>query len=283
MFRRLIQALSLSLLIGEPLLVKADPCSSVPTATPAQINLSPVAPPAGQQDAALPTPTRTPTRRGIALLEAKDFANVRAEPSTDSAQLGTIRAGETYNVIGRICLVDSVPVSVVADGEGLGLWRSGQPDRQHRQHPGHRSLSPGSCSVDSASAGRDRDPDYSHANAGRRTDGDAARTATQRRRAGSSRADRQRDAAKFCRPSPIRRGWLPIAPTPGAPISTTRRRTLISQQRRHAYNDDRAADCADSYPGWGWAARFASQRAAAGLRSKIEDACKESIARFYSN
>ena len=35
------------------------------------------------------------------MLEAKDFANVRAEPSTDAAQLGQIKAGEQYNVIGR--------------------------------------------------------------------------------------------------------------------------------------------------------------------------------------
>ncbi len=45
---------------------------------------------------------RAPRRRqGGALLEAKEIANVRAEPSTEAAQLGTIRVGETYRVIGR--------------------------------------------------------------------------------------------------------------------------------------------------------------------------------------
>lgn len=71
------------------------------TETPALISLSPAAPASVPQDQLLPTPTRTPTPVGIALLEATEFANVRAEPSTESAQLGTIRKGETYNVIGR--------------------------------------------------------------------------------------------------------------------------------------------------------------------------------------
>ncbi len=39
--------------------------------------------------------------RADAFLEAKDYANVRAEPSTESAHLGTINAGETYTVLGR--------------------------------------------------------------------------------------------------------------------------------------------------------------------------------------
>ncbi len=75
-----------------------------PTATPMQINLSPVAPPQVQDNSnnsGLPTPSWTPTPPGVAILEAKDFANVRADPSTDSAQLGTIHSGEKYNVIGR--------------------------------------------------------------------------------------------------------------------------------------------------------------------------------------
>lgn len=83
--------------------VRAQPIVQVPTETPAMINLSPVTQQAGEQpivDGAA-TPTRTPTPEGIALLEAKEFANVRGEPSTESAQLGTIRVGETYNVIGR--------------------------------------------------------------------------------------------------------------------------------------------------------------------------------------
>jgi hypothetical protein len=91
-----------ALVLSGAFLANADPVVQVATSTPVQINLSPVAPGAGEQpiDAA-PTPTRTPTEAGIALLEAKEFANVRAEPSTDSAQLGQIRIGETYNVMGR--------------------------------------------------------------------------------------------------------------------------------------------------------------------------------------
>ncbi len=82
--------------------VHADPVVQVPTTTPVQINLSPLDQPTQPETGAgIPTATRTPTPEGIALLEAKDFANVRAEPSTDSAQLGTIRSGTTYNVIGR--------------------------------------------------------------------------------------------------------------------------------------------------------------------------------------
>jgi hypothetical protein len=65
------------------------------------INLSPIAPAEQPIDPAAPTMTRTPTPQGVALLEAKEFANVRSEPSTDSAQLGQIRVGETYNVMGR--------------------------------------------------------------------------------------------------------------------------------------------------------------------------------------
>lgn len=86
------------LLLSGAALVRAQ---EPPTATPAIINLSPVAQEVLPQDDNAPTPTRTPTEQGVALLEAKDFANVRAEPSTDSAQLGQIKAGETYNVIGR--------------------------------------------------------------------------------------------------------------------------------------------------------------------------------------
>jgi hypothetical protein len=90
-------AAAVLLLSGAALVRAQEP----PTATPVIINLSPVAQQALPQDDSAPTPTRTPTEQGVALLEAKDFANVRAEPSTDSAQLGQIKAGETYNVIGR--------------------------------------------------------------------------------------------------------------------------------------------------------------------------------------
>jgi len=89
------------LLLMAALWVAASPQYQDATATPAQINLSPVAQAAQDQNSGGPTPTRTATPPGIALLEAKDFANVRADPSTDSAQLGQIKAGDKYNVIGK--------------------------------------------------------------------------------------------------------------------------------------------------------------------------------------
>lgn len=100
---RVTTILTTVLLVTGAAVCRAEPVAQeAPTSTPVQINLSPVAqeivPP---QDAGAPTPTRTATPQGVALLEAKEFANVRAEPSTDSAQLGQIKAGETYNVIGR--------------------------------------------------------------------------------------------------------------------------------------------------------------------------------------
>src|SRR5664279_5887186 len=101
MLRQWFSVAAILLLSGAVLVTAEPPLQQVPTSTPVQINLSPVAPPVAQQDNGAPTPTRTATPLGIALLEAKDFANVRADPSTDSAQLGTIRAGEKYNVIGR--------------------------------------------------------------------------------------------------------------------------------------------------------------------------------------
>ncbi len=94
-------ALTIALLLTAVLWVAASPQLQEATATPAQINLSPVAQQPQDQNSGGPTPTRTATQPGIALLEAKDFANVRADPSTDSAQLGQIKAGEKYNVIGR--------------------------------------------------------------------------------------------------------------------------------------------------------------------------------------
>jgi len=105
MFRRFLPlaliVLTIILFSTAGLWVAASPQAQDATSTPAQINLSPLAQQAQDQNSAGPTPTRTATQPGIALLEAKDFANVRAEPSTDSAQLGQIKVGEKYNVIGR--------------------------------------------------------------------------------------------------------------------------------------------------------------------------------------
>ncbi len=93
---------AVALLIGGAALVQADPpAQDAPTSTPVQINLSPAVQEVVPQQVGAATPTRTATPQGIALLEAKEFANVRSEPSTDSAQLGQIKVGETYNVIGR--------------------------------------------------------------------------------------------------------------------------------------------------------------------------------------
>lgn len=98
---RLIASLFFACLVGTVFLTRANPVqlAQVPTETPAELNLQPIQQPTA--DFAQATATRTPTPVGIALLEAREFANVRAEPSTDAAQLGTIRVGETYNVIGR--------------------------------------------------------------------------------------------------------------------------------------------------------------------------------------
>ena len=93
--------LSLILAVVGVMAVQAQPIVQVPTETPAVIDLAPAQQQQPTIDAGGPTATRTPTPLGIALLEAKEFANVRAEPSTEAAQLGTIRIGETYNVIGR--------------------------------------------------------------------------------------------------------------------------------------------------------------------------------------
>ncbi len=83
--------------------VAADPdvIAQVPTETPGVLNLSPIDQGNAGQAPGAATPTRTPTPEGNAFLEAKEYANVRAEPSTDSAQLGQINHGETYTVLGR--------------------------------------------------------------------------------------------------------------------------------------------------------------------------------------
>jgi hypothetical protein len=69
-----------------------------PTATPAPLNLSTVAP---QEQLPNATPTWTATPEGQVLIEARDFANVRAEPDPNAAQLGQIRNGDLYPATGR--------------------------------------------------------------------------------------------------------------------------------------------------------------------------------------
>lgn len=69
--------------------------------TPLQFNL-PVAsllPSTQPTELSLATATATPLSQ--VLLEALTEANVRAQPDTESERLGTIRAGDTYPVLGR--------------------------------------------------------------------------------------------------------------------------------------------------------------------------------------
>lgn len=80
--------------------VQAAPPEQAPTATPIPVNVAPVAQPT-EPSIQIATLTWTPQPTSGIMLEAREFANVRAEPDTNSAQLGVIRAGETYNVIGR--------------------------------------------------------------------------------------------------------------------------------------------------------------------------------------
>lgn len=70
-----------------------------PTATPQPVNLATVAPEIIPGAGA--TSTRTPTPEGQIFLEARESANVRAQPDPDASQLGQIRSGERYIVMGR--------------------------------------------------------------------------------------------------------------------------------------------------------------------------------------
>lgn len=71
-----------------------------PTATPAQIQLStPITPTV--PGLVITPPTAAPTTAAAVVLEALDTANVRTQPDTSASQLGTIRNGDLYPVIGR--------------------------------------------------------------------------------------------------------------------------------------------------------------------------------------
>lgn len=70
-----------------------------PTATPQPVNLSTAAPVVSP--GAATTPTRTSTPEGQIYIEAREFANVRAQPDPDAAQLGQIRSGDRYVAVGR--------------------------------------------------------------------------------------------------------------------------------------------------------------------------------------
>jgi hypothetical protein len=78
----------------------AQEVAQAPTATPQPVSLSTAAPAdvPGSTDA---TATRTPTPEGQIFIEAREFANVRAQPDPGAAQLGQISAGERYTATGR--------------------------------------------------------------------------------------------------------------------------------------------------------------------------------------
>lgn len=69
-----------------------------PTATPAPISIPTAAPLQATLGA---TWTAQPTLAPQVALEALDVANVRAQPDTSATQLGSIRSGEVYPVLGR--------------------------------------------------------------------------------------------------------------------------------------------------------------------------------------
>jgi hypothetical protein len=69
--------------------------------TPLQFNLPIASPLPSTQPAEFPLATGTATPLGPVLLEALGEANVRSQPDTESERLGTIRAGDTYPVLGR--------------------------------------------------------------------------------------------------------------------------------------------------------------------------------------
>ena len=78
----------------------AQEVAQAPTATPQEVNLSTAAP-GGEAEAAGATPTWTGTPEGQIFIEAREFANVRAQPDPNAAQLGQIRSGEQYAAVGR--------------------------------------------------------------------------------------------------------------------------------------------------------------------------------------
>ncbi len=79
------------------------PQQAIPTATAVQVSLPtplPIIPTNEQGVNNNVSVTRTATPEGSALLEALTEANVRSQPDPNSDRLGTIRAGDTYTVIG---------------------------------------------------------------------------------------------------------------------------------------------------------------------------------------
>lgn len=91
----------LSVIVGFGWVGQGVQAQSNVSPTPVQVQIPNAAPGGGEQSEATMTPTRTPTPVGPVLLEAITEANVRAEADLESEKLGTIRAGDTYPVLGR--------------------------------------------------------------------------------------------------------------------------------------------------------------------------------------
>jgi hypothetical protein len=91
---------SFALNAAPPRLARAQEVAQAPTATPQEVNLSTAVPP-GESAVDGPTPTWTGTPEGQIFIEAREFANVRAQPDPNAAQLGQIRNGEQYVAVGR--------------------------------------------------------------------------------------------------------------------------------------------------------------------------------------
>lgn len=92
----LLAVMALALALAAPNTIRL--AAQAPTSTPQPVNLA-TRPPDGVQIQTSPTPSTTP--EGQIFIEAREFANVRAQPDTGAAQLGQIAAGERHVAIGR--------------------------------------------------------------------------------------------------------------------------------------------------------------------------------------
>lgn len=98
--RKLVLPTALALLLIMPFTpTLAQEVAQGPTATPQPVNLATRTLTGAIQAEA--TSTRTPTPEGQIYIEAREFANVRAQPDTDAAQLGQIVSGDRYVAIAR--------------------------------------------------------------------------------------------------------------------------------------------------------------------------------------
>ena len=96
--------LLLSMLIQGPASKRRASAQEIVTSTPARVVIPTQGPQEQFQAGVTATWTRTPTVPGPALLEAKADAgdvNVRAEADINAERIGSIRAGDTYVVLGR--------------------------------------------------------------------------------------------------------------------------------------------------------------------------------------